>query len=239
MAIYLVISENDQNHRIRLTNKPFFMGRSNKCHLTVTDSMVSGKHLAVKINDDNRVVIKDLDTTNGTYLNGNKIQESLLYLEDFIQIGKIKINLDDSDMSANELKLHKRDFERTNVTFVRLGATVEGFDDDEEDEFGVSKQKTLLAKIRRKKESEQTVTVTEQQQKEINEEEQIEKDESEAPPSIESVEIDKKPQKKKRLQNKKPQSKEQDQNGLVGKIKGIFKKRLGLRNPRHFRNIIL
>jgi len=225
MAIYLIISESEQNHRVRLTSKPFFMGRSNKCHLTVTDSMVSGKHLAVKINSDHRVVIKDLDTTNGTYLNGNKIQESLMYLEDFIQIGKIKINLDDSEMSANELKLHKRDFERTNVTFVRLGATVEGFDEDEEDEFGVSKQRTLLAKIRKMKESEQTATVTEQQRREISSEEDGSEETIEESPPEDSSEVKPKEKKKKKKRSvAKSDAKKEESDGLVGKFKGLFKK---------------
>ena len=174
--------------------------------------MVSGKHLAVKINAESRVVMKDLDTTNGTYLNGNKIQESHLYIEDFIQIGKIRIKLDETEMSVNELKLHKRDFERTNVTFVPLGANIEGFDEDEEDEFGVRKQKTLLAKIRRMKEGEQTETVSEQQPEKVSEESDEERNDQPA----------KKPtnKKKKALKTTDPSQ----QTGLVRKLKGLFKK---------------
>lgn len=148
MAIYLKITEDTDMHSIRLGKRPIFIGRSSKCHITVKDTMVSGKHLAIKINDDSRVVIKDLDTTNGTYLNGSKVEESLLYLEDIIQVGRVKITLDSKEMSSNELKLHQRDFERTSVTFVKLGAHLNNdFDDDPT---GVRKQKTLLAKVREK-----------------------------------------------------------------------------------------
>lgn len=149
MAIYLRITEENKNQHIRIGARPIFIGRSSKCHITLKDNMVSGKHLAIKINGDGHVVIKDLDTTNGTYLNGNKIDESLLYLDDFIQVGRIKMSLVPKEMTSQELKIHQRDFERTNVTFVNLGNQVTSNDDFESDS-GLNKQRTLLAKIREK-----------------------------------------------------------------------------------------
>lgn len=199
--------------------------------------MISGRHLAVKINSDSRVVIKDLETTNGTYLNGNKIQESFMYTEDFVQIGKVKITIDDSEMTAKELGLHKRDFERTSVTFVRLGAQVEGLEEVEEDEFGQSKQKTLLAKIRRKSELEGTKTATTSDNDLSGEDENHTVTKIDKPaPKVEKLgdseptnekspepEIEKKSKKKGK---KKAATKEEDDsgNGLFGKIKGLFKK---------------
>ncbi len=150
MAIYLKITEESNNQSVRLGPRPIFIGRSSKCHITLNDNMVSGKHLAIKINADEHVVIKDLNTTNGTYLNGNKIDESLLYLDDFIQLGRVKISLLPDEMTSQELKVHQRDFERTNVTFVKLGNQLTGEDDDLDGENGINKQRTLLAKIRQK-----------------------------------------------------------------------------------------
>lgn len=221
MAIYLIVREKDQETRVRLTAKPFFIGRSSKCHLTLEDTVISGKHLAVKINSDGRAVIKDLETTNGTYLNGSKIQETFLYLEDFVQIGAVKIVLDDSEMSAKELGLHKRDFERTSVTFVRLGAKVQGVEDYEEDEFGESKQKTLLAKIRRKQEiDEETRTRTKQ---EIKGDETPQK--ATKITELDALELkqDKKKDSKS-LKKKKRNTDSKDDSGIVGKLKGLFKK---------------
>lgn len=229
MAIYLIITEGEDKERVRLTQKPLFLGRSNKCHIPLEDSMVSGKHLVIKVNQDSRVVIKDLDTTNGTYLNGNKIQESFLYLEDFIQIGKVRMVLDDSDMSANELKLHKRDFERTNVTFVRLGATVEGLDDLDEDEFGVSRQQTLLAKIRKKRESEDTHTVTStegmnQESIEVDQSNNQNPEKSNPKVLAKPLEIKKKESNKKVKKKKNKIVKKDESESLVGKLKNLFNK---------------
>jgi len=158
MAIYLQISEGSKNLKLRLSTRAVFIGRSNKCHITLDDKMISGKHLAIKVNSDNHVVIKDLATTNGTYLNGNKIDEGLLYLDDFVQIGKVKIILLPTDMSSQELKIHQRDFERTNVTFVKLNTHISPsvVHDEDKSEQGLNQQQNLLAKIRKHKQQAET-----------------------------------------------------------------------------------
>ncbi len=143
MAIYLKITEDNNNHHVRLGARPVFIGRSTKCHISLNDSMVSGRHLAIKVNADNHVVIKDLDTTNGTYLNGNKIDESLLFLDDFIQVGRVKMSLIRNEMTPQEIKTHQRDFERTNVTFVNMDNGLIG-------DGASNKKRTLLAQIREK-----------------------------------------------------------------------------------------
>lgn len=151
-----------------------------------------------------------------------------MYLDDFVQIGKVKIVIDDSEMNAKELALHKRDFERTNVTFVRLGAQVEGLEDIEEDEFGQSKQNTLLAKIRKKNEGDSTTTATmSEDQKELVKDYTVTKVDKPAPTEIDGLEL----KNKKKASNKKPKKKasslkknEAEEDGLMGKLKGLFKK---------------
>ena len=181
MAIYLQIIENNKAQHVRIGARPIFIGRSSKCHITINDNMVSGKHIAIKINSDSHVVIKDLDTTNGTYLNGNKIDESLLYLDDFIQVGLVKMSLVPKEMTSQELKVHQRDFERTNVTFVKLGNQIAANDDLDNDS-ALNKQRTLLAKIREKNKQKETNVTTSQ----IEEEEQVSKasEDSEVKPNI-------------------------------------------------------
>lgn len=164
MAIYLQITEGTKKQQVKLSSRPLFIGRSSKCHITLSDNMTSGKHLALKINNENHVVLKDLASTNGTYLNGNKIDESLLYLDDFIQIGKVKIFLLSTEMTSQELKIHQRDFERTNVTFVNLGHQLSNSHGEDESKQGLNQQQNLLKKIRKHKEQASTnLSVTKSQ----------------------------------------------------------------------------
>jgi len=238
MAIYLQITEGTNNQQVRLGAHPVFIGRSSKCHVTLNDNMVSGKHLAIKINGDNHVVIKDLATTNGTYLNGNKIDESLLYLDDFIQIGRAKITLIPTEMTSQELKIHQRDFERTNVTFVKLGSQVSGSHDEDDTEFGFNQQQSLLAKIRQKrKQADPDLSVTRPQTVEEREEVvqpsiTFTKDESPQDASVEDIppikkEVRtkaKKGSRKEDLMASDENEEDDDNDGLVSKVKGLFSK---------------
>ncbi len=54
-------------------NKSIVIGRSSKCDIHIKNSHVSGMHLKVKLLEDNRIFVVDLDSTNGTYINGEKL----------------------------------------------------------------------------------------------------------------------------------------------------------------------
>ena len=120
MAVILIVKDGEDIHNVRLTAKPTTLGRSSRCDFTLDDGMVSGKHMAVKLSKDGRAIMKDLGTTNGTYVNGSQILESHLYLDDIIQVGQVQMQLDKEQMNPREVKLHERDYERTSVTFVQL-----------------------------------------------------------------------------------------------------------------------
>ncbi len=68
----------------------FFIGRDTvSCHLVLTDASSSRKHAAVHLNEENKVVITDLGSQNGTYVNGKMIHEPVvLQSGDLITIGK-------------------------------------------------------------------------------------------------------------------------------------------------------
>ncbi|MBK23900.1 MAG: hypothetical protein CME70_07840 [Halobacteriovorax sp.] len=120
MPIILVIQNGEESIKTRIGANSIVLGRSSKCHVKLTDSQISGRHLSVVVNKEGRTLVKDLETTNGTYLNGSKIMEAYLYLEDEISIGEIRIFLDDSEMGASEKSKHTREGEKTQHTFINL-----------------------------------------------------------------------------------------------------------------------
>lgn len=120
MPIILVIQNGEETIKTRIGANTIVLGRSSKCHIKLTDGQISGKHLSVTVNKEGRTLVKDLETTNGTYLNGSKIMESYLYLDDEISIGEIRISLDDSEMGASEKNKHTRAGEKTQHTFINL-----------------------------------------------------------------------------------------------------------------------
>jgi diguanylate cyclase (GGDEF)-like protein len=74
------------------------IGRSEDTDLTLSNSDVSRHHAAVRF-QRGRYIIEDLNSTNGTYVNGQKIEEHSLKPGDEISIGDHSIIFDDGTSS--------------------------------------------------------------------------------------------------------------------------------------------
>lgn len=143
MAIILVINENNRKSKFRLNDSPILIGRSSRCNHVVSDDLVSGKHIAIKLSPEGKAVFKDLNSTNGTYLNGNKILESFIHSDDLLQIGHITIYLEVSEMDQEERSLHTREVGKSRI--------ISDEELDDEDDFSGIKNKSILRFIARKK----------------------------------------------------------------------------------------
>lgn len=86
-------------HRTYLTRERTTLGRKPNNHIVLTDLAVSGDHCAFELSGLSDVVLMDLGSTNGTYLNGAMVRMHLLQDGDQISIGKFKIQY----FRANEL----------------------------------------------------------------------------------------------------------------------------------------
>jgi pSer/pThr/pTyr-binding forkhead associated (FHA) protein len=65
------------------------IGRNADNVIVISDSAVSGHHCAV-LRDGDSYVLRDLDSTNGTRLNGRDVRESPLNLRDLITVGEVE-----------------------------------------------------------------------------------------------------------------------------------------------------
>ena len=66
------------------------LGRREDCHLRIPVGDVSRRHCSILYTDDGGLRLQDLGSSNGTYVNGRRVQESPLLAGDFIQIGSLK-----------------------------------------------------------------------------------------------------------------------------------------------------
>ncbi len=119
MAIIVLIQSKSATHRIRVTQQPFIVGRSSRCHLKIKDDFISGQHIAIRL-EKNITVIKDLNSTNGTFLNGQKIDHTTLLIGEEVQIGGTTITLDVDSLNVFEKKNHLNTRTKTSVQFVSL-----------------------------------------------------------------------------------------------------------------------
>ena len=73
---YLIIVDGDNVGKIYpLDKKTITIGRSDEFDIQLADSSCSREQAIIEFNDNNKPVLKDLDSTNGTFVNGFKITE--------------------------------------------------------------------------------------------------------------------------------------------------------------------
>ena len=92
----LVIVENgDVGKEFELTKKVTVIGRKAK-DIRISDSSISGRHASLTLDGDG-VLVKDLGSKNGTYINQEKIQEGRLELGDRLRLGQVTFALESGD----------------------------------------------------------------------------------------------------------------------------------------------
>ncbi len=79
------------------------LGRGEKCNITLVDDFSSTQHCSIRF-EDGYLIIKDLDSKNGTFVNENLIYESYIYIGDNIRMGNTHISLAKEKMSAQEVE---------------------------------------------------------------------------------------------------------------------------------------
>lgn len=82
--------DGDLIKEVSLVKKRTTLGRRPYNDVVLENLAVSGRH-ACLILDDQQVTIEDMDSTNGTYVNGRAVTKQVLQERDTIEIGHFKI----------------------------------------------------------------------------------------------------------------------------------------------------
>lgn len=97
-------NSNGQKSQINLKkNKQVLIGSSEDCHIFLDDSYVSRRHAILTLVKYG-IKITDLNSTNGTLINGTKIKEKLISENETIQIGESKLIICFSELEEEPLK---------------------------------------------------------------------------------------------------------------------------------------
>ena len=85
---------------IRVPVPRFLVGRGEQCHLRPASDVVSRQHCAVII-EEQRVLLQDFGSKNGTYVNGERIEGSIvLQPGDHLQVGPLHFEVLIESLSA-------------------------------------------------------------------------------------------------------------------------------------------
>ena len=89
-AYLIVLAGSAVGEMYKLSKDETVIGRGSQADIQVIDEGISRKHAALRLEGD-RVVIRDLGSTNGTFVNGEKIDSHALRDGDKIQVGSTTI----------------------------------------------------------------------------------------------------------------------------------------------------
>jgi pSer/pThr/pTyr-binding forkhead associated (FHA) protein len=81
-----IIDTKGKKSTFALRQKPIFIGRSAKSHVTISDELASSKHCSIYLSNK-QVYIEDCGSKNGIYLNGIKVVKQRIYLDDKVKVG--------------------------------------------------------------------------------------------------------------------------------------------------------
>lgn len=111
-AVYVLVKSGPlEGHKFVVkSDAPILIGRSEEANILMGyDQYCSRKHAKIYW-DDNKCYVQDLESTNGTYVNGEKIQGTVqLNNNDIISLGSTELIVSISDIAKKEKKKSEDD----------------------------------------------------------------------------------------------------------------------------------
>jgi FOG: FHA domain len=122
MYLQIVVSINgNELHRYSFSEGEILIGRSSDCDVILDNAGVSRTHAKI-VRVGERVQLVDLNSGNGTFLNGKGINEAFVTPDDFIGIGKFNVTAKLAAEALPDSEAHPQvDAEpvKTNTVFLR------------------------------------------------------------------------------------------------------------------------
>lgn len=95
-------------HHIAEGEQPLRIGRDAGCALRLADPGISKEHAAIRVVGNDHI-LEDLDSGNGTLVNGARVRQHILQNRDVIEIGPYRIQY------INHRALESMDFDKTMI----------------------------------------------------------------------------------------------------------------------------
>jgi pSer/pThr/pTyr-binding forkhead associated (FHA) protein len=87
----VIASGTNAGTRFELANEITSTGRHEASDILLDDVSVSRHHAIFTRTASGRITLRDLNSLNGTYVNGARVEETALHSADEVQIGKFKL----------------------------------------------------------------------------------------------------------------------------------------------------
>ena len=84
-----LILRSETGDEIPVAKPSVLVGRRSRCDIVIQDPRVSAHHCQILLDSDGHWYVKDLDSTNGTFVNGQRVSVERLNPGDELRIGKL------------------------------------------------------------------------------------------------------------------------------------------------------
>jgi pSer/pThr/pTyr-binding forkhead associated (FHA) protein len=89
---------------VQLIKERTTLGRRPYNDIVIDNLAVSGEHAVLQLLGGNEVYLEDLNSTNGSYINGKAVKKQLLQNDDIVEIGKYRIKfIDDASFGYEKV----------------------------------------------------------------------------------------------------------------------------------------
>ena len=89
---YFLVPQAAPTMQIRLTKMTSVVGREDHCDIVIDDSQISRRHCLLETSEQ-YVKVKDLGSSNGTFINGLPIKDGFLNAKDQLSLGSYQLTL--------------------------------------------------------------------------------------------------------------------------------------------------
>ena len=104
MPRLVVLSEGLTGRSHELKAEKTTVGRVEENAFQIPDSSVSSRHCEILL-QGNDVVIRDLNSTNGTFINGQQITEATLKPSQILRLGQVEVRLESDQPPSAQKKM--------------------------------------------------------------------------------------------------------------------------------------
>ena len=94
MAKLVILNQGMTGRTFELSGERTTVGRVEDNSFQIADPSVSSHHAEILLRGAD-IVIKDLNSTNGTFINGDKISEIVLQPGQVLRFGQVELKIDD------------------------------------------------------------------------------------------------------------------------------------------------
>ena len=109
MKAKLVLLSGTKKEVFKLNSGAYILGRDEFSDISIHNDSVSRQHCLIK-SDNGHYVIKDLESTNGTFVNGRRIAEKKLAVGDEIAVGTCRLLFALSETREEDIKIEVIEF---------------------------------------------------------------------------------------------------------------------------------